>query len=90
VINRVPTTTPAHNVFCYSAVAHILIPTVNLGFRPESSFKNKYQARTGLGLGTGSGFKMRPFYNSVWVCRQGPNKRRLKRYILNPPTVKID
>jgi len=24
VINRVPATTPAHNVFCYSAVAHVL------------------------------------------------------------------
>jgi len=23
VVNRVPATTPAHNVFCYSAVAHI-------------------------------------------------------------------
>jgi len=32
VINRVPATTPAHNVFCYSAVAHILTPSVNLAF----------------------------------------------------------
>jgi len=42
VINRVPTTTPAHNFFCYSAVAHILTPSVNLAFRPESGFKNKW------------------------------------------------
>jgi len=26
VINRVPATTPAHNVFCYSAVAHRGMP----------------------------------------------------------------
>jgi len=24
-----------------------------------------------FGQGPGSGFKMRPFYNSVWVCTQG-------------------
>jgi len=29
VINRVPATAPAHNVFCYSAVARILTPSVN-------------------------------------------------------------
>ena len=40
VINRVSATTPAHNVFCYSAVAHILTPSVNLAFRPKSGFKN--------------------------------------------------
>jgi len=28
VINRVPSTTPAHNVFGYSAVAHVLTPSV--------------------------------------------------------------
>ena len=28
VIKRVPANTPAHNVFCYSAVAHIVIPLV--------------------------------------------------------------
>jgi len=55
---------PAHNVFCYSAVAHVLTLSVNLTLRPKSGFKNKY-------LGLGSGFKMRPFYNSVWVCRPG-------------------
>jgi len=41
VINRVPATTPAHNGFCYSAVAHILTPSVNLAFRPKPGFKNK-------------------------------------------------
>jgi len=28
-----------------------------------------------LGLGPGSGFKMRPFYNSVWVCVQRATRR---------------
>jgi len=40
VINRVSATTPAHNVVCYSAVAHILTPSVNLAFRPKSGFEN--------------------------------------------------
>ena len=48
VINRVPAITPAHNVFCYSAVAHILTPSVNLAFR--LGFKNKCRARAGFGL----------------------------------------
>jgi len=63
VINRAPATTPAYNVFCYSAVAHILTPSVNLAFRHKSGFKSKCRARAGFG--PGSGFKMRPFYNSV-------------------------
>jgi len=50
VINRVPATTPAHNVFCYSAVAHILTPSVNLAFKPKSGFKNKCRARAVFGL----------------------------------------
>ena len=50
VINRVPTTTPAHNGFCYSAVAHILTPLVNLAFRPKSGFKDKCRLEPGLGL----------------------------------------
>ena len=41
VIKRVPATTSANNVFCYSAVAHIVTPLVNLTFRPKSGFKNK-------------------------------------------------
>jgi len=32
MINRVPATIPEHNVFCYSAVVHILTPSVNLAF----------------------------------------------------------
>jgi len=52
VINRVPATTPAHNVFCYSAVAHVLTPMVNLVFRPKSGFKNYCQARAGFELVT--------------------------------------
>jgi len=56
VINRVRSTTPAHSVFCYSAVAHILTPSVILAFGPKSGFKNKCRARAGFGLVTsGSG-----------------------------------
>jgi len=43
-------TAPAHNVFCYSAVAHILTPSVNWAFRPKSGFKNKCRARAVFGL----------------------------------------
>jgi len=50
VIIRVPATTPAHNVFCFSAVAHILTRSETLAFRPKSGFKNKCQARAGFGL----------------------------------------
>ena len=50
VINRVSATTPAHNVFCYSVVAHIVTRSVNLAFRPKSGFKNKCRARAGFGL----------------------------------------
>ena len=50
VINRVPATTLSHNVFCYSAVAHILTPSANLAFRPKSGFKYKCRARTGFRL----------------------------------------
>jgi len=49
VINRVHATTPAHNVFRYFAVAHILTPSVTLAVRPKSSFKNKSRDRTGFG-----------------------------------------
>ena len=48
-INRVATT-PAHNVFCYSAVAHIVTPSVNLSLRLKSGFKNKCLSRAGFGL----------------------------------------
>jgi len=50
VINRVPATTSTHNVFCFSAVAHILTPSVNLAFGPKSGFKNNCRARAGFGL----------------------------------------
>jgi len=79
VINRVPATTPAHNVVCYSAVAHILTPSVNLAFRPKLDFKNKCRSSrvraNDFELGPRSGFKMRPFYNSVWVCMTGATRR---------------
>ena len=40
-INRVPAITLPHNIFCYSVVAHVLTPSVNLAFRPKLGFKNK-------------------------------------------------
>jgi len=36
--------------FCYSAVAHILAPSVNLAFRPKTGFRNKCRARAGFRL----------------------------------------
>jgi len=72
VINRVPATTPVHNVFCDSTVAHILTPSVNLAFGPKSGFNYKNRAPAVFGLV--SGFKIRPFYNSVWVCMQGTTR----------------
>jgi len=58
---------------------YVLTPSVNLAFRPESGFKNKCRSRAGFGLmvsgfGPGSDFKIRPFYNSVWICMQGPTR----------------
>jgi len=50
VIKRVPATTPAINVFCYSAVANIVTPLVNLAFRPKLGFKNKCRTRAGFSL----------------------------------------
>jgi len=70
MINLVPAT--AHNVFCHSADAHILTPPVNLAFRPKSGSSRVRVCD--FGLGPGSGFKMRPFYNPVWECRQGPTR----------------
>ena len=65
LINRVSVTTPARNVFCCSAVAHILTPSVYLAFGPKSGFKNKCRARAGFGLGfrarVGFRLKIRPF-----------------------------
>ena len=71
--NTLLSTTPAHNVFCYSSVAHILTPSVNLAFGPKSGFKNECRAPAGFALN--SGFKMRPFCNSVCVCMQGATRR---------------
>ena len=85
VINRVPATALAHNVFCYSAVAHILTPSVNLACRPKPDFKNKCRARAGFGLRPGSGFKMRHFSNSVWVYMQG-QQGEMER--IHPPLTK--
>jgi len=83
VINRVPATIPAHNVFCYSAVAHILTPSENLAFGPKSGFKNKCRVRAGFGL------QSEALLQLCVGMYAGGNKGRLKRYILlPPPTVK--
>jgi len=50
VMNRVSAAMPEHNIFCYSAVAHISTPSVNVAFDPKSGFKNKCRARAGFGL----------------------------------------
>jgi len=82
VINRVPATTPAHNVFCYSAVAHIVPPSENVAFGPKSGFKNKCRAQAGFGL------QREALLQLCVGMYAGGNKKRLKRYILHPPTVK--
>ena len=78
LINRVP----AHNVFCDSAVAHILTPSENLAFGPKSGFKNKCRARAGFG------FQSDALLQLCVGMYAGGNNGRLKRYILHPPTVK--
>jgi len=84
VINRVPATTHAHNVFCYSAVAHILTLSVNLAFRPKPGFKNKCRTRAGFRL-------QNEALLQLYVCLYARAiKGRLKAYVLHPPTVKID
>ena len=50
VINRVPAVIPEYNVFCYSAVAHILTPSVNVAFKPKSGFKKNVGLEPCLGL----------------------------------------
>jgi len=89
VINRVPAITPAHNVFCYSAVEHILTPSVNLAFRPKSGFKNKCRARAGFGLViSGSGrvqaSKWGPF---TTLCRYVGNGQRGEIERIHPPPI---
>jgi len=43
-----------------------------------------------LGLGPGSGFKMRPFLQLCVGMYAGSNKERLKGYILHQSALKID
>ena len=61
LINRVPAATPAHNVFCFSAVVHILTPSVNLAFRPKSGFNYKCRAPSGFGfmISAWGGFRLK-------------------------------
>ena len=84
VINRAPATTSVHNVFCFSAVAHISTPLVNLAFTPKSGFKNKCWTRAGFGL------QNKALLQLCVGMYAGANKRRLKGYVLHPPIVKID
>ena len=75
VINRVPATTPAHNVFCYSAVAHILTPLVNLAFELKFGFKNKCRAWAGFGwfrARTGFRLQNQALFTTLcgYVCRE--------------------
>ena len=89
VINRVPAAIPEHKVFCYSAVAHILTPSVNLAFESKSGFKNKCRARAVFGLViSGSGrfqaSKWGPFTTLCgYVCR-GQQREILRMH--PPPT----
>jgi len=85
VINHVPATTPAHNIFCYSTFAHILTPTVNLACRLKSVLKNKCWARAVFGLVISSSGRVQtsisgPFTTlcGLWVCKQGPTRGDLK------------
>jgi len=93
VINRVSATTSAHNIFCYSTVAHILSPSANLAFRPKSGLKYKCRARAEFGLVTSDSDRVQA---SKWVpfatlcgCICRGQQGELKGYILHPPTVKI-
>ena len=89
VINRVPATTHAHNVFCYSAVVHILTLSVNLAFRPKPGFKNKCRARAGFRfvisvLDRVQASKWSPFTTlCVSICKG--HQREIER-IRPPPT----
>jgi len=73
MINLVPAT--AHNVFCHSAVAHIITSSVNLAFRPKPGYKNKCRARAGFelmisGSGRVQASKWGPFTTLCgYVCR---------------------
>jgi len=78
MISRAPSAIPEHNIFCCSVVARILTPSLNVAFGLNRASKNKCRARAGFGLRPGSGFKMRPFYNSLWVCMQGPTRGEWK------------
>jgi len=53
------TAAPAHYVFWYPAVAHIVTHSVNLAFGLNRASK------INVGLGPGSGFKVKPIYNSA-------------------------
>ena len=76
VINRVPAAIPEHNVFCYSTVAHILTPSVNLVFGPKSGLKNKCRVEPGSGLlfRAPAGFRLKneallQLFVGVYACR---------------------
>ena len=89
VIKRVPATTPAHNVFCYSAFAHILTRSVNLAFRLKSGFKSKCRVRAVFGLVISVSVRVQaskrgPLTTLCWyVCR---GQQGLIERIRLPPT----
>ena len=93
VINRVPATTPAHNVFCYSAVARILTPSVNVAFELKLGFKINVGLEPGLGLlfraRTGFRHQNEALLQLCVGMYAASNKERLKGYILHPPALKI-
>jgi len=97
VINRVSAAILGHNVYCYSTVAHILTPSVNLAFGLQLGFKNKYRAPAGFGLViSGSGrvqvLKCGPFTTLCgYACRgQQGEVERIHPPVLHPPTVNIE
>ena len=91
VIKRVPATTPANNVFCYSAVAHIVTPLLNLAFRPKSGFKIKCRTRAGFrrvisGSGRVQASKWGPFTTLCGFVGRG-QQAEIERTVHPPKTL---
>jgi len=66
---------PEHNVFCYSAVAHILAFSVNWAFGPNLGFRNKCRAPTPFKL------QNEALLQLCVGMYEGAKKGRLKGYI---------
>ena len=85
MINHVPAAILGHNVYCYSTVAHILTPSVNLAFGPQLGFKNKYRAPAGFGLvisvsGRVQALKCGPFTTLCGYVCMGQQGERVKSF----------